>query len=110
MRDDKGGAAAHQVGETFLYERLAFRVERRCGFVEYQDARVSQDGAGDGDALALAATQLHAALADHRVVALLEALGELVDVRDAAGMEHLLWRGAGAREHHVLANRAVEQE
>ena len=39
-------------------------VERAGGLVEDQDRRVLQDGAGDGDALALAARERGAALAD----------------------------------------------
>ena len=46
--------------------------------VENQDARVGEQGAGDGQALALAAGEGHAALADHRVVAILEAHDEVV--------------------------------
>ena len=50
------------------------------GFVENQDRRVADDGAGDRDALALAARQRDAALADHRVVAVGHRLDELVRV------------------------------
>ena len=49
---------------------LRFGVERRGRLVEDQDRRVADDGAGDADALPLAARQRHAALADHGVVAL----------------------------------------
>ena len=44
-------------------------VERARRLVEHQDGRILQQHAGDGDALALAAGQLHAALADVRVIA-----------------------------------------
>ena len=46
---------------------LGLGVERRGRLVEQQDARVLQDGAGDRDALLLAAGELQAALADHGV-------------------------------------------
>ena len=49
---------------------LHLRIERARRLVEDQDRRVLQQHAGDGDALALAAGQLHAALADVRVVGL----------------------------------------
>ena len=49
------GAAVHQAIERLLHQRLAFGIERRGRLVEQQDRRVLQDGAGDGDALALAA-------------------------------------------------------
>jgi len=55
MGDDEGGAALAQGVERLL--DLAFRlgVKRRGRFVQNQDRRILQQGAGDGDALALAA-------------------------------------------------------
>ena len=46
---------------------LAHRVEVRRRLVENQDRRVLEQGAGDRHALALAARELRAALADDRV-------------------------------------------
>ena len=57
---------AHQLLQAFLDRRLDLRIERRGRLVEHQDRRVLQDDAGDGDALALAAGELDAALADMR--------------------------------------------
>ena len=54
VRDHEGGASLHQVREAFLDGGFGFGVEAGGGFVQNQDARVGQDGAGDGDALALA--------------------------------------------------------
>ena len=70
--------------QAVLDQRLALAVEARRGLVEDQDARVGENRARDRDALALPARQLDAALADDRVVALLELLDELVAVRDPA--------------------------
>ena len=50
--------------------RLGLVVERRGRLVEHQDRRIAHDGAGDRQALALAARQRHAVFADRRVVAL----------------------------------------
>ena len=55
--------------ERFLHVALGFRIERGGRFVEQDDRRVLDQRARDGDALALAAGQLHAVLADRRVVA-----------------------------------------
>ncbi len=96
--------------EPFLDQRFGFRVEAGRGFVQNQNARVGQDGAGDGDALALAAGEFHAALADDGVVLLFEILGEFVHARDAAGFENLFLGRAGAREGDVFFDGAVEQE
>ena len=90
--------------------RLGFGIQARSGFVQNQDARIGQDGARDGDALALAAGKLHAALAHDGVVFLLEAFGEFVHARDAAGFQDLLFGGIGPGERHVLANGSVEQK
>ncbi len=54
----------HQPVEGGLDLALALGVEGRGGLVEEQDRRVLQDGARDRDALALAARERHAALAD----------------------------------------------
>src|SRR5579872_3627606 len=64
MRDDDGGAVAHQVGERLAHLRLADGVEVRGRFVEDQHRRIFEKRTRNGDALALAAGQLHAALAD----------------------------------------------
>src|SRR6185503_16932798 len=93
MRDDKGRAAPPQRAQTVLDERFALAVERRGGFVEDEDARIGEDRARDGDALALPARELHPALADDRVVARLEPFDELVGVRNAADLLNLLGGG-----------------
>ena len=69
VRDGDHGLAGHQRAETLLDRGLDLAVERRGRLVEHQDRRVLEDHAGDGDALALAAGQLDAALADMSVVA-----------------------------------------
>ena len=61
--------AGHQAVERLLDRRLDLRIERRGRLVEDEDRRILQEDAGDGDALALAAGQLDAALADMGVVA-----------------------------------------
>ena len=53
--DGDRGAAADQVVERLLNFLLGLGVDRRRCFVEDQDLRVDQQGAGDRDALALAA-------------------------------------------------------
>ena len=66
--DGDGGAAMDQVVEGFLDFLLGRGIHRRGGFVEDQDARVDQQGAGNRDALALAAGEGLAAFADQRVI------------------------------------------
>jgi hypothetical protein len=66
MGDDEAGAAGHEVLQAPLDEPLALGVEIAGRFIENEDARVGEDRAGDGDALALTAAELDAALADER--------------------------------------------
>ena len=103
VRDDERRAPAAQRAKPVANERLALAVEARCGLVENQDARIGENGARDRDALPLSAREAHAALADDRVVAVLELRDELIAVRDAARLADLLHRRAGLRERDVLA-------
>ena len=109
MGDDDRRAVAHQRVERAAHLRLADRVEMRGRLVEDQGRRVLQKGAGDRDALALAAGQLHAALADPGV----EPLGQ---ARDEIGERRLIERavdrrlvGVGPGERDIGAQRVVEQ-
>ena len=75
MRDDQRGAAAREPVEGVADQRLALGVERRGRLVEEQDRRVAQDGAGDREALALAAGELARRRRNRRVVAAAAAPG-----------------------------------
>ena len=55
MRDDEGGAPGPQPVQRALDAGLGLDIERAGGLVEDQDGRILEDGARDGDALALAA-------------------------------------------------------
>src|SRR5580700_1615517 len=108
MRNDKGRAALHEVAKAMLNHRLALGVERACGFIENEDARVGEDGARDGQTLALASGELDTALADDGLITFGEALRELINTSDSAGLEELLLGCAGSREQDVFANGSVE--
>src|SRR5262249_36590229 len=110
VRNDERRAAAAQRPQAVLNERLALAVEARGRFVEQQDARVRENRARDRDALALAARQPHAALTDDGVVLLLEAVDELVGVRDSTDALDVGLRRVRCAVRDVLADRAVEQE
>jgi hypothetical protein len=59
--DDQRGAALRDIVERLLDFLLGGCIERGCGLVEDQDGRRLENGAGDGDALLLAARQLQPA-------------------------------------------------
>ena len=75
-----------QGGEALLDQPLALGVEVAGGLVEDEDPRVGQHGAGDGQPLALAAAQAHAALADQGVVAVGQPVDELGGVGGLGGV------------------------
>jgi hypothetical protein len=68
MGDDEDRTAGHQVGKRDLHQRLAFRVECRCGFIQDENRRVLEQRPGDGDALPLSARETKALFADHSIV------------------------------------------
>ena len=114
MGDGDHGLAGHQPGEALLDRRFHFRVERRGRLVEDEDRRILEEHAGDGDALALAAGKLGAALADMRVEALpapmvRKAGHERIGMRLTDRIAHRVFAGIRPAVEHVLADRAVQQ-
>jgi hypothetical protein len=67
--DEEHGAAFELVREIFADQMLGGKIERAGGFVENEKSGTLEDGAGDGDALALAAGKGAALLSDGGVVA-----------------------------------------
>ena len=60
MCDDDRGSSFHGAVECLLNDFLVFFVEGGCGLVEDEEAGVADEGAGDGDALFLAAGEVRA--------------------------------------------------
>src|SRR5271155_5446140 len=85
MGDDDDGAVLGDVRHVLLDDPLALVVERARRLVEDQDSRVHDQGAGDRDALALAARKCGAAFADDRVVALRQFEDEVVRAGEIRG-------------------------
>jgi hypothetical protein len=77
-----------------LDDALAF-VERARRFIENEHARLADERASDGNALALAAGQAGAALADDGVIGLRQLEDELVRSRKLRGVDDPLDRQAG---------------
>lgn len=69
MRNGNDRFASRQLGERLLDQVLVFRVDAGGRLVKNDDGSVFQNGAGNGNALLLAAGQRAAALADDGVVA-----------------------------------------
>ena len=108
--DDDHGAAMGDHPQVLLDDLLALGVERRGRLVEDQDPRIADQRAGDGDALALAARQVGAALLDDRVVAVRELEDELVRAGKLGRRDHRFHRPGRIGQRDILADRAVEQD
>src|SRR6266581_4769798 len=110
VRDHDGGAAAHQGFERRLHLALGLRIERRGGLVEDQQRRVLQQGARDRQALALAAREPQAVLADQGVQAFGRLADEVESMCRAGGRDDLALGGAAhAAVGDVGVHRVVEQ-
>ena len=98
-------------GRRFCDEvALRLGVDRRHRVVEHEHARTCDERAREGDALALAAGEVDASLADQRVVAVWELLGEARHTRGFTGREHLVPARLGARGEQVVAQEHREED
>ena len=89
---------------------LCLGVYVRGRFIENEDARIAEDGAGNCDALFLTAGELAALFADAGIVTIGPAHDELVGIGGACCRDDLVWTGRGIRVPDVVGDGAVEQE
>ena len=108
--DEQRGAALRERAQRVVDRLLGGGVDRGGGVVEHQDPRVGEHRPGQRDPLPLAAGEREPALADDRVVAVGQALDELVRLRGPRGGPHLLVGGVGAAVGDVGADGVGEQE
>ena len=104
-----GGTGTHEPVEGILHAALGFGVKRGRGFVQDQDGRVLEDGAGDADTLPLAAAELDAAVTYVGVVAVLFLHYELMGVRYTGRSFHGSAVGIFYAEGYIVENGVVEQ-
>src|SRR6266404_1247909 len=110
MRNYERCAAAHEVTQTFLNERFRLRIQTGSGFIENEDAGISENGASDGDALLLSSGKFYAAFADDGIVFPFKGFGEFVHAGDAASFHNLFFGGVGPGKGHIFANGSVEKK
>ena len=104
MGDHQGRAAFHQIKQAGDDECLAVRVERAGGFVEQEDGRVLQEGAGQIEPLALADAEARTAIADDGVVAAGELVDKFIRIGGAGGSFDLGAAGEWFAVGDVLGN------
>src|SRR5216683_4563059 len=78
MGDQQGRAPLQEAADRLLDLVFGGAVNRAGRVVQDEDARISQQGARNGDALPLSAGKGHTALANQCVVTILEAQNEIV--------------------------------
>ena len=101
---------SHSVCSAFWIACSDSEVEGGGRLVEQDDRRVLEKRAGDRDALALPAGELHSVLAARRVVAALELHDEVVRVGGLGGGHDVLVARSGPAHGDVVPHRALEQE
>src|ERR1700704_6723495 len=89
---------------------FGFRIERSGCLVEQDDRRILDQGARDGDPLALAARELEPMFTDHRVVTGRECRDEIVRMCSPCGGRDFGRAGVWLSEGDVVAHRSAEQE
>ena len=96
--------------------QFVLRVGGGRGLVQNQDRAVLEQSPGDGNALLLAAAEVHAFLTDLRVVTVVERLDEVVRLRQLRGLDYFSVRGLRAAKLDVfrhagrLDERILEDE
>src|SRR5438034_10716367 len=110
MSDEKGRAAFHQALQRLENQAFRLGVQRAGGLVQNQNRRVLQQRPRNRDALAFAAGQRRAALADDRIVALGQTRNELVHVGSAGGVFNFGTRGGRPAISNVFGNRQRKQK
>src|ERR1019366_6728789 len=109
VRDNEDGPALGDQRHVLLDDPLAFIVERACGFVKDQDTGIHHQGASDRDALALAARQARATLAQDGVVSVGELEDEFMRPGKLSRCDDPFDRHGRVGKRNIVAHRAVKQ-
>jgi hypothetical protein len=108
--DEDDGSVPREIAQHSPQAEGGFVIEAACRFVEQQHRRIAQQGAGNGDALALAGGQLAAGLADGGAVAVGEVDDQLVDAGKRRRADYFLVRRFGQAVRDVVADGAGEKD
>ncbi|SCE47781.1 hypothetical protein GA0115253_105726 [Streptomyces sp. Termitarium-T10T-6] len=108
--DEEGGPPRHHLFQRLVDLVLDAGVDGGGRVVEEEEPGVGEDGAGEGDALALAAGEGEPVLADGGVVAVRQVGDEPVGLGGAGGRLDLLLGGVGEAVGDVGADGVGEEE
>src|SRR5260370_7910321 len=109
MRNQETGAAMHQTLHRFDNRGFRVHIYGAGGFVEDEDWSVLQEGAGQGNTLALTSRKAHPALPDQGVVTLWEQSGELVSAGGLGCRDNLFVGGLRSRVSNIFADAGRKQ-
>ena len=99
----------HEPFHRFHDRGLGPRIDGAGGLVEDEDRGILQEGAGERDALALAAGETHAALADLGLVALRQVDDKGVRVGGLRRSHNLRHAGVGTRVANVFGDAGRQE-
>jgi hypothetical protein len=85
VRDDEDGTSLEQSVDGFLHQALRLGVQRGGGFVEDEDRRIDEQGARNGETLALSSGEARTAFTENGVVPVRQRHDEVVRVGRARG-------------------------
>ena len=107
--DGDDGSSAHEFAGGFFKQGFGFGVERGGGFVEDQDRRVFEKGAGEGEALGLSAGEAGAAFPDDGFVFLWQRFDEVLQARGVGGLNYFFVGRVRFAEADVFGDGCVEE-
>src|ERR1700758_3622635 len=110
VRDDNDSAAFGDPQQIGIDDRLAFGVERARRLIEDQDARITDQRAGDRQSLALTAGQIGGALLDSSFIAARQMFNELLGAGQTRSVDNFLKGRVRLCCSDRLADRAAEEE
>uniref|UniRef100_A0A182IP12 Uncharacterized protein n=1 Tax=Anopheles atroparvus TaxID=41427 RepID=A0A182IP12_ANOAO len=110
MRDDQRRPIEDGCIKRPLHDRFARRVEGTGRLVQYKNRRLFEQGPRDRNALSLAAAQLYAPLADHRVVAVGKLADEFVRLGQHCRLQYLLAGRTRSAVFDVFVDGCTEQD
>ena len=110
MGNEEGGLPCPAGLEVVQNDLLGAGVHGRDGIVQNQDGRVLEQGAGNGDALLLAAGNGHAALAQHGLITVFKVHDVVTDVRQRGSTVNVLPGSVIHTEPDVMGDGVREEE
>ena len=107
--DHQHGFALGKPGKGCLHLGFIVWVGKSGGLIQNQDGRIFQHSTGNGDALLLAAGQIHALGADNGMDARRELFYNIHALRRFQRCQHLGFGGLRSAQTDIIQNAALEQ-